>query len=480
MNKNIKANYFYNVVYQTLNIIIPLITAPYLARALGAESMGIYAYTYSIAYYFMMFALLGVNNYGNRICAMCRDDKNVLGQTFCEIYFLQLVCSSIFVLFYILFILIWNSEYLYMSLIMSGFVLSAAFDINWFFFGLEEFKLTTLRSIIVRIIITIFIFAFVKSRDHLFLYAMIMSFGTLISQIIMWPYLKGFITPRKVLFSDIRKHVVPNLVLFIPVIAVSLYKIMDKIMLGSMSTMVETGYYEYTEKIMNIPLGFINALGVVMLPRMSNLSARNELGEARKLLGNSFLFVSFLSIAMAFGLAGIAPEFVPLFFGSEYVPVVQLLEWIAPTIVFFSFANVIRTQYLLPNKKDKTYIISVFTGAAVNLVINYLLIPRFDAYGAVIGTLVAECVVCLMQVLFVAHELPILQYLGNAVPFLLIGSVMMVVIRILSGFAQSLFVSVLIEILVGGAVYLLLSYIYLRLFKKDFVKSMGISRLIRK
>ena len=50
------------------------------------------------------------------------------------------------------------------------------------------------------------------------------------------------------------KHLKPCAILFLPVIAVSLYHIMDKIMLGSMSTMRESGFYENTEKIVNIPL----------------------------------------------------------------------------------------------------------------------------------------------------------------------------------------------------------------------------------
>lgn len=479
MQKDIRKNYLYNVIYQILNVVIPLVTAPYLARVLGAEKTGVYAYTYSIAYYFMMFAMLGVNNYGNRTCAMLRENRTSLSKAFSEIYVMQILCSIICTACYLGFILMWRSDYFSISLIMTGFVVSAGFDINWFFFGLEEFKVTTLRSIIVRLIITVCIFAFVKNQSDLYLYAIIMSFGTLASQIIVWPYLRKFIDFCKVSIRDVRRHIFPNLVLFIPVIAISLYKTMDKIMLGGMSSMEQTGYYEYTEKIMNIPLGFINALGVVMLPRMSNLAAKNDIREAREMLRDSFLFISFLSIAMAFGISAISSEFVPLFFGQEFLPVIKLLKWIAPTMVFFSFANVIRTQYLLPNKKDKSYIISVFTGAGVNLIVNYLLIPHFGAFGAVLGTLAAEMIVCLMQMFFVARVLDIKKYLINAVPFLMIGIIMFIIIRVISVISENLFIVVLAEIFVGGGIYICMSYMYLRRFKKEFLENIGISRIVK-
>ena len=83
---SIKKNFIYNIFYQVLAIIVPLITSPYLARVLGAEKIGINTWTYSVVFYFMIFATLGVNNYGNRSIAYIRDDKNELSRKFWSIY----------------------------------------------------------------------------------------------------------------------------------------------------------------------------------------------------------------------------------------------------------------------------------------------------------------------------------------------------------------------------------------------------------
>ena len=70
---SIKKNFSYNLVYQVLNLVILLVTSPYIARVLGPDKSGIYSYTYSVANFFLLAAMLGVNNYGNRSIALIRN-----------------------------------------------------------------------------------------------------------------------------------------------------------------------------------------------------------------------------------------------------------------------------------------------------------------------------------------------------------------------------------------------------------------------
>lgn len=83
---SIKKNFLYNAFYQVLTLILPLITTPYISRVMGAEKIGVYSYAYSIASYFGLFILLGLNNYGNRTIASVCDDKKKLSKTFWSIY----------------------------------------------------------------------------------------------------------------------------------------------------------------------------------------------------------------------------------------------------------------------------------------------------------------------------------------------------------------------------------------------------------
>ena len=97
-----KKNFIYNVFYQILSLILPIITVPYVSRVLGSSGVGIYSYTYSIVYYFMLFSMLGIKTYGNRAIAKAREDKFLLSKTFISIYSIQLIMSIIMILLYVI------------------------------------------------------------------------------------------------------------------------------------------------------------------------------------------------------------------------------------------------------------------------------------------------------------------------------------------------------------------------------------------
>lgn len=453
MGKSLQ-NFIYNSIYHLLVITAPLITTPYISRVLGAENIGIYSYSYSIAYYFVMFILLGLNNYGNRTIAMVRNDKKELSKTFLEIYAMQLSVATVMIIAYCIYTLIFSNTT--MSWIMLIYVISGALDVNWLFFGLEEFKLTVTRNIIIKVLTTCGIFLFVKSASDVYWYGLIMTGGMLASQIAIWPFVRKNVSFCRIEASAIKRHLKPNLVLFIPVVAVSIYKFMDKIMLGSLSNMEQVGFYENADKIVNVPMALVNALGNVMLPRMSNLIANNKKKEAETIFSKSIMLAMFCSTSMCFGTMGLSEIFVPWFYGDGYDPVVSLFKILLPSCIFLAFANVIRTQYLIPNKKDKIYMESVILGAIVNLLTNAILIPRMASIGAAVGTLCAEAIVCIWQTVMIRKEIDAAKYVKQAIPFVCAGVIMYVVLLVLPDFGTKTITNIIVKTVLGAVVYLLL------------------------
>lgn len=470
---NPKKNFVYNIIYQIFILIIPLITAPYLARVVGADGVGTYSYTYSIVYYFMLLTHLGVNNYGNRSIAKARDNKEKLSKTFWSIYSMQLIMGIIMLLLYVIYISFFNIKYKSIATIQTLFIISAMLDINWLFFGLEEFKKTVTRNTIIKLLNVSLIFLLVKNSNDLWKYTLIMSSMTVLGQAILWNFLRKRISFQKVSLKDITKHIKPNLILFIPVIAISLYKIMDKVMLGSISNVTEVGLYENAEKIIGIPMTLITALGTVMLPRVTNLISKGSLDKVNEYISKSIKFVMFMSLAMCFGLIAIGYNFAPIYFGKSFQKTGILIMLLATTLPFLSFANVIRTQYLIPKEKDKIYITSVCLGAIVNLIINFLLIPKFQSIGACIGTILAEFTVMFYQTMSVRKELNISKYLRNITPFLLKTIVMFSIIYSLNLLSMNRVLRLGIQIVLGVAIYSVLNIKYINSlinFKKIFKK----------
>ena len=464
---SVKENFIFNLAYQILTLITPLITTPYLSRVLGAERTGVYSYSYSIAYYFVIFAMLGLNNYGNREIAKARDNTTDRSKTFWSIYCIQLFTATVAVMGYCIYAALVDSSVI--TWIMLLFVISAVFDINWFFWGMEEFKLTVIRNTIIKIATVICILMFVNSQNDLLVYAMIMVCGILISQIALWPYLRTRIVFYRPTIKDIIKHFKPNLILFIPVVAVSLYKVMDKIMLGSLASYVEVGYYDYSERVIAIPICVVNALGAVMLPRMANLVAKNEVEVEEKTIHKSLIFGTAMACAMSMGLMAIADTFVPFFYGAGFSKCVVLFYILLPSCVFLAVANVIRTQYLIPHSMDKQYTASLVLGAIINLSVNALFIPHYQSIGAAIGTLIAEGSVCAVQFNSVKHFLPLKKYLVDIAYIITSGTVMFFVVYNIPAVGTTI-VSLIIKIIIGVIIYFALMILRYRSMIISMVK----------
>lgn len=464
---SIKKNLLYNIVYQILSIILPFITTPYISRVIGAEGIGVYSYSGSIATYFVMFAMLGLNNYGNRSIATVRNDKRKLSETFFSIYTLQLITSLIVVVLYISYVALFVKETQIIFYIQIFYLFSSVLDINWFFFGLEQFKLTVTRNIIIKTLTVISIFIFVKKPEDLWIYTFITAFGSLISQIMLWSFISKYIIYVKPNFKSVLIHLKPNIILFIPVLAISIYKVMDKIMIGQLSNMLEVAYYENSEKVINIPIGIISALGVVMLPRMTNLIAAGDKDTANQYIEISLKFVMLISIGAMAGLIAIAPTFIPMFLGNEFLECISVVSILSITLIFISWANVIRTQYLIPNNKDSIYIISTLLGAIVNVLANLILIPKYGALGAGIGTVLAELTVAVYQTIKIYGELNIMKYIKYIFLYIPPAFIMYLTVVNLKISSKFSILDVLIKVGGGGIVYLGIIFILLLFFNRN-------------
>ena len=402
--KSIAKNYIYNMVYQVLTLILPLITTPYLSRVLGAEGNGIYSYTYAIVTYFILFGSLGVALYGQREIAYAQEYPEKRKKIFIEIVIFRFITILIATVFYF-FLFVKGAEYqIYYQILMLELV-AAAFDISWFFQGLEEFKKTVTRNVLVRICSVSLVFLFVKTREDLAKFTLIYSLADLIGNLSLWLYLPKYFKGIKVENINVKRHLPHIVLLFIPQIANQIYKILDTTMIGWLITdKSETGYYEQGHKVIRLLLTVVNSLGVVMIPRMANAFANNDKKQIKSYMKMSFNFTFFLSFPIMFGIVSISKNFVPVFFGAGYDKVTSIIYILSPMVLLMGLANVLGTQYLLPLKKQKEYTFSVTIGVIVNFILNYILITLYQSIGAAIATVLSQIVVDVLQYNHVKKE----------------------------------------------------------------------------
>lgn len=455
-NSSIKKNIIYQAFYEVIAIVLPLVTSPYISRVLGAEGLGIFSYTYSIAYYYQLFGNLGIKFYGNRTIARVRNDKKKLNKAYSEILVLHIFVSIVSCMVYVVYALFLADNKLY-AILQTVMVLSTVFDITWLFFGLEEFKLTVVRNTVIKLITFVSILVFVKDKNDIWLYILIMAFSQFLGQAILFGMARKYVSFLKVRFRDLRPHIRPMLILFIPVIATSAFKYMDKIMLGSMCDKTTLGYYENASKVLDIPLSVIVSFGSVMLPRMTNVIAQNDKDGVEQLTSTSIKYMSCVSIAMTFGMAGIAINFAPIFWGTEFTYSGKLIMLLAITLPFTTLSNIVRNQDLIPNGKDKLYSLAIVISAAVNLFANLLLIPKYQAVGACIGTIIAEFLVFVIQMLMVNKSIPYWKYIRNSMVFLIPGLIMFIIVYFIGDKFNKGCFTLVVQIGFGGIIYLVLS-----------------------
>lgn len=467
----LKKNLSMQVLYQIIITITPLITSPYLSRKLGVDALGIYSYTYSIISYFVLICMLGFINYGTRTIASL-NSANERKTAFSEIYALQLLCCGISLLLFIIILFFSKDKTIYLIL-QSFWILSCLFDVTWYFFGKEEFKITIIRNLIIKTLSIILIFILVKNSADLWKYIMIMSLGSLISQFSLWIISLKDIDFKSIRINNVIRHLKPVLILFIPILAMSIYHIMDKTMLGMLSTTAESGYYYNADKIVNIPLGILTGIGTVMLSSITSLISSNKKNQAIILFKKSIRYMLCISVALSFGVAAISNDFIPFFFGKGYESCTVIVKMLSIVIICKSLSDVLRTQYMIPFKQEKYFIIAVIFGSIVNLIFNliFIYILKMGAIGATFGTVIAELFVCIMQLIFVNKFESIIKNVIKTIPFILIGLTMYFTIQIIAikVIGINIVIKIILEILTGGIVYLTLCFIYFALTKDEIL-----------
>lgn len=476
---SVKKNLILQTIYQLLNTCLPLITSPYLARVLGARQQGVFSYTLSISNYFTFIALLGVVNYGTRTIAACGEDKKRRSSAFWNIYAFQVIMSSISIVAYIIYIIRFCGKNCLIAVIQGFYIVGSLIDINWLYFGVEKFDITVKRSFVVRILSVLCILLLVKGQSDLWIYTVIMVGSTIVSNIILFKYLPAIIdikAAKYLNYTQIISHIKPNLVLFVPLLAMSVYRTMDKTMLGLLSSYEETGYYYNTDKVINIPIGIINGVGTVMLPRMTSLIESGKSEESDKVFNISIEMIVLISVAMACGIAAISKEFTPIFFGKGFEPCINLICMLAPVMVIKALSQTSRMQYLIPNHLENIFLQSVCAGMITNLIANALLIGKYGAIGAVIGTLAAEIVTCIWQYYRMQKYIFCLKTLLKSLIYVFFGGIMYCIVRVITMFGLSGVICLFIEVAVGGSVYLALCLTYWKISKSTMLSIIHSSR----
>lgn len=459
-NNSLKFNIILSSIHQLLTLFLPLVTAPYVSRVLGAEGTGIFSYTSSIQAYFTLFAALGTGVYGVREIARKRNNKKQYSTLFWEIELLTVLTSSVAIILWFLWA-IFSKEFQLIYLILTLNLFAVLFDISWFYTGLEQFVYTIGLNALFKIFGTIAIFTFIKEPSDLNTYIFIIASTSLLSSISLWIYLPKILVKVSLNTLSLKGHLKQTLIYFVPTIATSIYTVLDKTMIGVITQNAnENGYYEQATKIINILKSItFTALNSVLGARIAYLFSEKKYDEIKSRIALSLDFIFFIGMAFFFGLLSVSETFVPIFFGQGYDQVIYLLYVFSPIVVIIGVSNCLGSQYYTPaglRSQSAKYII---IGSVFNLLLNLVFIPVFRSKGAVISSVLAESLITFLYVKNSNGYVDFKQLASYFNPRFIAGFIMYLIVLFIKQYLPNDLLGLLIQVLIGGMTYFMITYL---------------------
>ena len=390
-------NYAYNLSYQLLLIVLPIITTPYVTRVFSSEDLGTYGYFNSIVTYFILLATLGVASYGTKEISANRRN---IPQNFWGIYTLQFSATLLSIFLYIFLCLRVGTMRNPVAYILCLSLFSKGLDISWLFQGLEDFRKITVRNITVKLVGVGSIFLFVKSATDLYLYVFLLTIFELLGQLSMWLPAREFIGRPRFDLKYVEYHLKPILLLFLPQIAISLYANLDRTMLGALASTKDVGIYDQALKLIGILLTLVTSLGSVMLPRVSSLLGTGDHKAVNKMHEISFLIYNLVIFPIMAGMLIVNDGFVQFFLGKDFQDARYAIAIMIFRMFFIGWTNIMGFQMLIPHNKNKEYMISTTVPAILSVGLNLLFLPKFGYIGAAIVSVLTEALVWGIQLFY--------------------------------------------------------------------------------
>lgn len=398
---SVKYNLAMSIILKTSSVLFPLITFPYTTRTLGAEAYGRVAFAVSVVSYFSLVASLGIPSYGVRKCAQKRDDPEELAKTVKEILAINtasLISTYIVFLGALFWIPRFRDDYNIM-LICSASIILQTFGVEWFYQAIEQYDYITIRNIITKIISIIFLMVFVKKPSDVIPYSIVTVIGTVGSNVLNFIRLPKLVDINKRYKLNITQHIYPIFVLFFYYAATTIYTNLDVVMLGFLTDNTVVGYYNAAVKLKIVLASIVIALGTVVLPRASYYLSNNEKEKFASLIRTSINYVLLISFGLSAYATIEAKAIIHILAGRGYDGAVSSMMWSMPTVVFIGIGSITAWQLLIPLGRDKCTLVGAVIGAVVDYAINWLLIPKYGAAGASIGTLCAEISVVVVHLI---------------------------------------------------------------------------------
>lgn len=453
---SVQKNTVFNTIRTISSIIYPLITFPYISRVLGAENVGKVNFSSSFVSYFSLITTLGITSYAIRECSLVKDDKKELEKTSSQIYSIN-ICMA--VVAYVVLILCTLfvpklSGYKTLILIQSLGIILTVIGTDWLNTAMEDFRFIAIRTASFQLLALVFMFIFVRSRQHYHAYAItaiIASSGAYLANVFYRnKYCKVRFTPH----MEWRKHMRPIITMVMMILAQHILSNLDITMLGLIKDDTAVGLYTTAAYLINFITLLASAITAVVMPQMSKAFDEGDSDKIRSLFRYTISFTLVVGLPCFAGLCMMPEEIVTLIGGAEYVPSAGAVRILSFSMLFWLVGNIFGNVILISAKREKQFMKACMIGMILNAITNCVLIPPLGIHGAAITTAIANIVIMVISMIGMPTEIR-LPNVGKIIIGPIVGTVLVFVICIVSKvLINNAIIRLLIAIAVSGIVYL--------------------------
>ena len=392
--RSMGVNAILNALKTALGVLFPLITFPYISRVLGVDNLGRYNFSHTVISYTALFAALGVKTYAIRECAKVREDKQKLNKMASEIFSINLVATIIayVVLFFLCLVIPKFTINRTLIYILSLEIIFTTVGCEWVYPVFEDYLYITLRTLGVYIISIVLLFVLVHTEQDLLNYTIVSTIsvcGAGLANLIgrrrycrIWPTFK----------LNLKQHLTPIMTIFMNTVTTTLYVHSDVLILGLMTSDTYVGLYSVAVRIYTIIKTILAAVITVSIPRLSNYWGNGEKEKLEKTCYSIFNTLLIIVAPAMVGLCVLSKQVVLLISGSAFEQSRIPLAILSVALLFSLFCWFYTSCILIPSKNEKKVLQGTIVAAVTNIVLNVILIPRFQEKAAAFTTLIAEAV----------------------------------------------------------------------------------------
>lgn len=471
--KSLLYNYIFNLIKTLCSILFPVITFAYSAHILGVSGVGQVNFARSFITYFTMVAMLGMNYYGTREVAKLRNDRHQLSSFTQEMLCINF-CTTLLaygLLFFSMFIIPKLQGYRELLLVSSLAILLRGMGLEWLYQGLEEYRYIALRSILFQLVGICALFLFVHDAGDTLPYTAVTVFATSGSYLLNFFHARRYIDFHPFRPNSIKKHLQPLFWLFAMSVSIELYTVLDSTMLGLLQGDWAVGNYTAAIKIARMVNTIIASIGVVLIPRLSYYIGNHQREKTYRLVKRAYNYTFLLSVPAAIGLFSLSDEIILLFSGSEFYTAAYTMRLLTPIVLVIPFSVATNQQIFIPMGQEKLILHSTLVGAAVNIVFNSLLIPRYAQNGAAVATVLAETAVAIVCIKNAGKFFPMKEILSQFHQYLVASLPIPVIVFVLKQLFLPLVVRTGFTVVLGAGLYFMILIFWHNPYETEIIKT---------